>query len=221
MERRQFLAALAAPVALPCVALSGMAQEPNPEGVEPVASPTTPDDPATYFYQEWETDNAGDLYPMNIRHDSGPRKKFRFGDEEAEIREVRFIPLESERRFMLADVVFESDDMPSSLVDSWPSEDDGEWYLREGYLKTRAEAFAKCAKYNENEGLNHWCVVIELGQPCPSSLVCVELGPHGVGVVDQKMQWPCRIVKPTEAEIAAHPIPAEWHEDDDSQGTVA
>lgn len=107
---------------------------------------------------------------------------------------------------------------PVSLLDIPGGDDEGlEWSDDDNsFFQTREDAMQRAAKLNRKslEGALaddrnligiYWYVVVELGRPIPSGLANVKLCSNGMGGCYRQMNWPIRLIEPTEAERAQYP----------------
>jgi len=104
--------------------------------------------------------------------------------------------------------------LPASFVELPPGFSGSCECVSEDGPFTLAEGLARVARLNteqvESEGGAvdmEWCGLIELGES-PGHWFHVDVDANGIGSVDKVIGDPCRVYRPTPAELAAHPI--EW-----------
>ncbi len=249
MERRDFLAALAAPALVPAGLSASTLQ------LARLKTPVVPElGPESYFWVEREY-YEGELHAVRIIGNDEQVKnhrKLKYIENRARskswktrISRVRFSPLKCEKRFLLARADWHRDWGPSynqprgpvlqaeidaywsaagdfanpvSLLDVPHEQGDNELYVSNSDWLTRENAFSKAAEYNaesaskhlEEHGYTygcHWWTVVEFGRPVAKPLVHLSIE-CGIGEMRSNIEYPVRLVEPTEAEKARYPFKA-------------
>ncbi len=107
---------------------------------------------------------------------------------------------------------------PASLLDVPHGQGTSELHVRNSDWLTRESAFAKAAEYNAESATKHmeehgyvygcdWWTVVEFGRPVAKPLIYLTIE-NGVGQTQSSLEYPIRLVEPTEAEKARYPFKA-------------
>jgi hypothetical protein len=108
---------------------------------------------------------------------------------------------------------------PRSLLDFPPALNRGQsGWTQDTFPLDRAEALDLAAQSNltgireaveEHDYMTtiDWHVVVELGRPIPYAFLLMDFDYNGIGVMTREYQWPLRLVRPSEEEVARFPLP--------------
>lgn len=203
MERRNFLAALAAPGVVFSL--------PNN-----LLLPAESAEPEACFFAEM-VEEGGRMIPAHVVAGGENTRALQDASRRSPVRKFTFRPHRDERRYAIASEMWDADSIPQSLVDVPIRAASAElWFADDGWM-TRADALAQAAALNAEvasyaaqcgpRGMSSadWHMVVEIGRAIYKPLMAITID-GGVGRLDSSVEHPVRLIEPTAAERAAYPL---------------